>query len=949
MLRNMRLLGFAAACGLSFATPGSAQTVGDTTGAIDVMISDRTGAALSGVTIRATGAGLMGLQSGASGPDGAYRFPALPPGEYVLAFSLQDFQPALRNGVIVSLGKMTSVSVTLDVEPGREEITVTGGARLLDPHTTSIAARMDEHQLTQLPGSRSMGAILAATPVIELTRFDVGGSVGFVSPPFSAYGISGFSGPTLEGINLANLNPLAHNLDYGTFEEVSVNLGAYGPEWPSPGVHTQIVTKAGGNQYRGSVYVGYQGERWQARNIDADQIARGAASNAGFSPSEANRLHGYRDLNADIGGFIRKDRAWWYFSGRDQNVAAKRVTFPTAPIETRATSGSGKVTFRAGDRGNIVVFAQRGASRQPIRLNAFLRGEAAINESEASTTDQRADGIVWKAEWNSVVTPNLHVDVRVGQFVASRAERPNGTLPRFEDLLTPEVRGGNRDWQQDLRRDQIDGALVYLTDGRFGRHHLKIGGEILRQVDTESWKHSYPGDVLHVLARGSPAEVYLFETPSRSQSGQWWYTAFANDSWQVHNRLTLNIGVRFDRFRLFLPGQQPPPGRSNAFPQSFAAVDNLIDWNVAAPRLGLSYQLTADGRTILKSGYSFYHLPPGTDLGFNVNPNSRVWWQRYAWSDVNGSRMWDPGEQSPGPLERSGGTAVESLNPDLELAFVRELHARVERELTAGLSVATGVTWRGVRQQGVRQPASWDLNAFTAASLRSDPGPTGTTLEPAGTGPHILVYELPDTLITQPELAVRNVSSSHSDYLTWEIGASRRFSGRVGVAASFAHTWNHDHANGYFGQIVRGNALPVTPNDFINTDAGGRHVFRTWTVKAHGTVMGPWGLHFTPLLRHQSGQPFGRTLLARLNYGNIRVLAEPIGTRRQDHITIVDLGLQKDIPLPGGRRLGVFLEIFNLLNSNAEQNLDWSSGPTFLRPLNIVPPRIARVGVRARW
>jgi hypothetical protein len=45
----------------------------------------------------------------------------------------------------------------------------------------------------------------------------------------------------------------------------------------------------------------------------------------------------------------------------------------------------------------------------------------------------------------------------------------------------------------------------------------------------------------------------------------------------------------------------------------------------------------------------------------------------------------------------------------------------------------------------------------------------------------------------------------------------------------------------------------------------------------------------------------------------------------------------------------VFLEIFNLLNSNAEQNLDWSSGPTFLRPLNIVPPRIARVGVRARW
>jgi len=44
-----------------------------------------------------------------------------------------------------------------------------------------------------------------------------------------------------------------------------------------------------------------------------------------------------------------------------------------------------------------------------------------------------------------------------------------------------------------------------------------------------------------------------------------------------------------------------------------------------------------------------------------------------------------------------------------------------------------------------------------------------------------------------------------------------------------------------------------------------------------------------------------------------------------------------------------FLEIFNVLNSNAEQNMNCASGPLFLRPLTIVPPRIARIGVRLDW
>jgi hypothetical protein len=104
----------------------------------------------------------------------------------------------------------------------------------------------------------------------------------------------------------------------------------------------------------------------------------------------------------------------------------------------------------------------------------------------------------------------------------------------------------------------------------------------------------------------------------------------------------------------------------------------------------------------------------------------------------------------------------------------------------------------------------------------------------------------------------------------------------------------------------------------------------------------------TPLLRHQSGQPFGRTFTTRLNYGTVRILAEPIGTRRMDHLTILDVRGEKGFRLGGARRVALFVDVFNVLNANPEQNANWGS-VSFLRPISIVGPRIARVGVKLDW
>ena len=176
-----------------------------------------------------------------------------------------------------------------------------------------------------------------------------------------------------------------------------------------------------------------------------------------------------------------------------------------------------------------------------------------------------------------------------------------------------------------------------------------------------------------------------------------------------------------------------------------------------SPRLGVSLALDGDGRTILKSSYGLYWLPPGTDLGFNANPNARTSFARHAWSDnvtVNG--VWELGEEGV-LLEQRGGSAIDRLDPGLRLPRVHEATARVEREAGANLTFRTGIVWRAERQQGARAQASYPFDAFVVATTLRDPGPD----DQAGTaddGAEIVVHDLPAVVNSLQPTIIRNVA-----------------------------------------------------------------------------------------------------------------------------------------------------------------------------------------------
>jgi hypothetical protein len=928
----------------------ASQLAGVGSGSVVGVVSDAAGLRVPGVAITISGLPLMTARKMTTRADGEYRFALLPPGDYVLTFASPGFESFERQAH-VGLGFTQTIDVTLTVAPQREEIAVYGA---FDRHSAAVSQSFDGQQLVSLPGSRSMGGLFAVTHALVLPVAEVGGGTGIITGGYGAYGRNNSPRHTIEGIVVTGLFGAGFTPDYGSLEEVSILTAAHGAEWPTAGIHTDFTTKSGSNQYRGTIYAAAEHRRLQSSNIDADQIRRGASAGGGLRPGQVNQLWHNGDVNADIGGFIRRDRLWWYSSGRYQEVAARLVNFPVTPYVTALTNYSGKATFRVSSRQTLVLYGQRGLNHQPNRLDPFapagsaLSAVTAINETSDSTVDQRNAGWLWKGEWNGSVRDSMVFELRAGQFAWDQEWTPRSTAPRFEDLETLVVAGGNRDWESVARRNQLTGTVGYFTQNRTGRHYLRFGGEALRFLAEETWFSGYPGDVLHVLRSGRPSSVFLFETPSSSQAGVWTWSGYASDAWQPNNRLTFTLGLRYDRYRLFLPAQQHPAGSPNA--RQFAAVSSLADWTALTPRLAAVFDVKGDGKTLVKFSFGRYRVAPNASLGFNSNPNSNQWWSQYDWADLNQNGVWEPGEEAR-RQRRRGGDAIESLGPEVKLPVLDEAGAWIERSLPGGVALRTGAIWRLERFPFARQNVNQPFAAFNVPVSIGDRGPDGLG-GTADDGPIWTAYDLnPDYLGQPPVNEVRNVAGASSEYFTLEIAATRRMPGRWTLGAGFANTWNGDHASGYAGQSLRNNAYPLTPNDLLNAGRGGRYEFSTWTAKVHGTFEVPWQLRITPVLRHQSGQPFGRTQTTdpgQLRYGTVTLLMEPVGTRHLDHVTLLDVRIERSMQVKR-RRLSAFLDVFNCFNVNPEQNAIWSSGASFLRPLTIVSPRIARIGLNVNW
>ena len=208
-----------------------------------------------------------------------------------------------------------------------------------------------------LVGSRDYAAIMSQVPGVLNTRVDVGGANATTMQGYRAYGIDGGRGE-IEGINSSQFGSggLLGYSDMEAFDDMAVNLTGNSAETPVPGAFMNVVSKSGGNAYHGSYYIDYQKDQFGTTNIDDELIARGLTSSGDVDVHDLNRFELFRDMSANLGGFIIKDKLWWFGGLRHTKLDRRYPVLIDDIAVTTIPAYTAKVTYNITPNHKVTAF-----------------------------------------------------------------------------------------------------------------------------------------------------------------------------------------------------------------------------------------------------------------------------------------------------------------------------------------------------------------------------------------------------------------------------------------------------------------------------------------------------------------------------------------------------------------------------------------------------------------
>ncbi|HJP59972.1 MAG TPA: carboxypeptidase regulatory-like domain-containing protein [Gemmatimonadaceae bacterium] len=926
----------------AFAQGGGASS----TGTIQGRITDAQGAVLPGVTVTATSPSMPGVQTAVSSETGNYRFPAVPPGTYEISYELSGFNPMKRSGVEIRLGFTATVNVELALATLQETVTVSGASPIIDTTATRTVQNFKLTELQSIPNARDMWALLAVTPAVQMSRIDVGGNRAGTQTGYTAYGFSGQVRVLIEGINTTEgTGGAGFYFDYSSLDEVFLGTSGQSAEMPNPGVQSQFISKSGGNQFSGEGYLDWYNNALQASNIPDEYTAPTAFNNSPIR-AHSNEIDRYYNYSLNIGGPVVHDKVWWFGTYNKQFNAVAQPNFNfDSTFNTSLWNAIGKGTYQVNQKNKFIGYYQWGQKLQPNRLPF----STAIYQSPSPTYKQDSGSWVWKGEWNGTLSDKLYMEARYGDFGYYFPTLANSDESYFwRDSGTLEILGAHRKWQLDRDRKQVTGALTYFLDTNHGSHTLKVGGEILKEIGWEGYEQGVGGNIEHVYNNGRANQV-IFRIPTATETGKLGLgksgaltatsaldvqSMFLNDTFNV-GRFTFNGGVRYDRYHAFLPEQQQLGaivGPITVAAKTFAERP-LFTWNGFAPRIGAVVDLSGDGRTVLKANYGFFWHNPGVSIGDSANPNTAAKNATYQWNDTNGDRHWQPGEQ--GNLLSQALEGGVELADDLSQPYTHEGSVWIERQLAETFGMRAGFVYKTEDDLIDDYQPFRGLDAYTVPFTFTDVGLDGRR----GTADdeNLTMLGLSSSLAANfPTTSVVMNLPQYSRAKTVELSFNRRYASRWSASIGGAHTWLTDFPNGY----------PNNPNQPGVQDR------TTWNLKATGSYDAPGGVRVSPVLRHQSGANFARTISISAPSGLIASgthYVEAMDANREDNIWVFDVRAEKTLNLASRTRLRMFFDLFNLANSHASETISRATGLGYLKPSAILAPRTARIGFRFLW
>ena len=633
------------------------------TGNVTGRAMDASGALIPGVEVSVSSPAMIGgARTAITDETGSYRFTLLPSGTYRVSFTLTGFKTLNVDGVNVTPNQTMTINANLEVASTAEEVTVTSQAPAIDLEAATVAVNFDARKLDNLPYARSLTALNAMIPGVFFTgsQYDVGGSQFGTGSAVGGktYGRTGNNVMAIDGLVWCQ-----GYADYGSFEEVNFSTASKGADQANAGVTMQMIVKSGGNQFHGNFTTQYERGSFQAKNIDQALLDQGL-------PPGSNKFVHLRNFYGDIGGPIKKDKFWFYFSYMDGTL---QQFVP------------GYIDFSNGEPGVFVSKLQNPTTKLTYQLNSKMKLEAswplnlktqpyrnASNRVPLQATQNQHSWATYgpNLKWTNIISSKMTATASINRGGYWWPDDPwSGSIDAIRSNLAvastgiPTIANANDVRRLDTTTNATLGPqlLIYRRPIRWtwtgdvsrfstlaGKNNeFKVGytgwwtksyttnfgypnQQIYRykSVAGEDYTVTTPENMLGVFQHSD--NVQVIDYPNTTISAFGYKSFYVNDKITLSRKLNFTAGLRMDYFNSWLPTQ----GRKGLGPRGFlpdgqnsplngASGANAPDFSTPftypnipsskfpsytkfVPRFSVAYDVTGTGKLAFKASYGRY-------------------------------------------------------------------------------------------------------------------------------------------------------------------------------------------------------------------------------------------------------------------------------------------------------------------------------------------------------
>ena len=665
------------------------------------VVKDTSGAVLPGVTVEAASPALIEkTRSVVTDDSGAYRLVDLRPGVYTLTFALEGFSTVKREGLELSSDFTMTINSELKVGSLEETLTVTGAAPTVDVQSTTKSQVLNRETLDAIPTGRTIQGMGQLITGVSLNIPDVGGSRAMQQTYMSAHGMSASQTTVqVDGLVVNGLDgdgAVQSYFNSSMSQEMVYTTSGAAADVSGGGVRLNMVPKDGGNIFNGSAFAGYQDKSFQSSNLNDSLRARGLKSADGI-----DRLS---NLEASLGGPIRKDKIWFFMSARTfhlNTLPADVFNADGSPgVDPQSiASAQARIVWQISSKNKLAVYNDR------IGKNRGAAMTAGFDPATASVRWNSPIYMTGAVKYTSTLTNRLLLEggfstnyERYNFIYQDGIEKERGTPEWYATINKQDIALAttyNAAVSQQLQspdRLSLAASLSYIS----GAHNIKAG----IQNSWGNYRRTYQanGDLRAFFTNGVATRVDVLNTPwERRDQLHRDLGIYAQDAWTL-NRLTLNYGARWEYFAHGTPEQSSPAGRFTAA-RRFDPID-MPTWRSISPRFGAVYDVFGNQKTAVKFSLGKYMQAGSTGFSETYNPLALTV-ASLSWIDANGDKI-PQGElgctyQTAGceinlaQLPNGFGVAnLSKFDPDIKRMYNIETSVSVQHELMPRVSVSGG-------------------------------------------------------------------------------------------------------------------------------------------------------------------------------------------------------------------------------------------------------------------